>query len=1518
MAGLHFDITGDNSNFMRKLEETQRGIKNTSRLVEQEGGNIESLFNKMAKAAATFAAGLSVKEITQNIVKVRGEFQQLEVAFTTMLGSREKSSELMMQLTETAAKTPFDLQGVANGARQLLAYGTAANDVNETLIRLGNIAAGLSIPLNDLVYLYGTSMTQGRLYTQDLNQFTGRGIPMIKELAKEFGVAESEIKSMVEAGKVGFPEVQKVIQNLTNEGGMFYNLMQEQSKTITGQISNIGDSFSMMLNDVGKSSEGVINNALSGVSYLIENYEEIGKQVLELVSAYGAYKAILITVAAYQKAATGFRYAQEAEELSKLIAIKKTSINQDLEAAMASGKLSQAKAEELVALRAEMQSKIQAAQASKAQADADYANAAASYKAALQRNIVAKQNVALAQSQMQIAAQSGSATEIETARKNAQTAAIELNNAAVAKNTAHKNLAAAASTRKAATESLETLQVGANTAAQVANTKTTNILTIAKTRLVAASKALGVSMLANPYVLATAAVTTLGYGIYKLITYQTEAEKAQERLNDAVKESDKIYASERVQVEELFSRLKSAKEGTDEYRAAKEAIMSRYGEYLKKLGDEKTALNDIARAYELVTETIKNSAREQAMSKYIEDSANVLAEREAEIKEKVRDLLNEKFGDATGEDGISLAETYYWKIVPVLEGKEEMTDEVRDIVKQFDVKTYSGGSLFSAPTVSMANSMSHWIGQAKEAQKVYSDAVSDAKSKYWVAPTQTGDKDNIFSAEGKSISQLEEEIGNAQKQLESLKQSFASGDVTQDAIRQQEAYIKSLQDTVLEREKDLKVISEVEAQISKLRKAQKDTIAGSAEYNSIQKRIDDLSGKLPQTKAKQNEEQKQKADVQRLYNELIELRRKNQQDEINLMEEGSEKKIAQINLDYQKERDAIKKQAEYWAKEQGGTLTIEQFVQINKSYSYAKIKREKGISGVNKEEMDAEIQAMNDYLKEYGTYQEKRLAITQEYSQKINEAGGAGTWSGKTLQKQMEEALADLDIEAAKTTSSISQLFGDMTDKTLTELERINEEGSAALEFLKSGEWDESKGISFGITQEQFNTISKSPEILQAISEALRDNKKSADELRPAYQKIADGLRDIFKAGQDSKQLNEALSDIQDGLNQVMQTTEFLSDTFSNLGDAFGSDTLSGISDGLNVAMDAVNSAIQGAQAGSLFGPIGAAAGAAIGVVSSLASSIAKIHDAKNEKQIQRLQDQIDTLSSTYDKLGREIENAYSKDASNLIEDQNKLLEQQKVLIEQQIAEEKDKKKSDSDRIKEWEEQLEEIDQTIEDNKEKAVDVIFGEDIQSAIENFSSAYAEAWANGGDRAESAKDTVKKMMQEMVTESIKAAVKSSGKMEEIREKLKQFYADNVFSDWEQDYIYKMAEDLQKELDRKFGWADSLFKEEPEEEETAQQQGQATSRGFGSEMTHEDAGELSGRFTAMYEVGLQMLSYIQTIQAIPISIGEQNSILNEIRNLVISSNGYLVDIAGFQKKIYEILHVEIPEIKQQLNNL
>lgn len=300
---------------VNKMEELSGKTSNADRQMKELDKSGLSLQKTIGKLATAF----TIKELVSNITKVRGEFQQLEVAFETMLGSAEKARTLMSQLTQTAATTPFGLEDVAQGAKQLLAYGFEAEKVNETLIRLGDIAAGLSVPLNDLVYLYGTTMAQGRLYTQDLNQFTGRGIPMIGELAKQFGVAESKVKELVEAGKVGFPEVQKVIEGLTDEGGKFGGLMEAQSKTITGQISNIEDAISMMLNEIGQQNEGIINTTLSGVSHVIENFERFGRILLGLVATYGVYKTAIMTVTA----AKGWATAAEALHYNWLLLVEK-------------------------------------------------------------------------------------------------------------------------------------------------------------------------------------------------------------------------------------------------------------------------------------------------------------------------------------------------------------------------------------------------------------------------------------------------------------------------------------------------------------------------------------------------------------------------------------------------------------------------------------------------------------------------------------------------------------------------------------------------------------------------------------------------------------------------------------------------------------------------------------------------------------------------------------------------------------------------------------------------------------------------------------------------------------------------------------------------------------------------------------------------------------------------------------------------------------------------------------------
>lgn len=169
-GGLAFAATLDINDFKVSSEAMERRIRSVSDTAVQESERMEQSIAAFAQNGARYIIGTLVgggmMGLVNSIVQTRGQFQQLQIAFDTMLGSGAKSKALMDQLTNTVAKTPFDLMGVAGGAKQLLAYGLSADKVNDTLVRLGNIASGLSIPLNDIIYLYGTSMVQGRLYAR--------------------------------------------------------------------------------------------------------------------------------------------------------------------------------------------------------------------------------------------------------------------------------------------------------------------------------------------------------------------------------------------------------------------------------------------------------------------------------------------------------------------------------------------------------------------------------------------------------------------------------------------------------------------------------------------------------------------------------------------------------------------------------------------------------------------------------------------------------------------------------------------------------------------------------------------------------------------------------------------------------------------------------------------------------------------------------------------------------------------------------------------------------------------------------------------------------------------------------------------------------------------------------------------------------------------------------------------------------------------------------------------------------
>lgn len=264
---------------------------------EEAGETVEAnekISVSLTKVLSVIGGVTALKNFVAELVNVRGQFQQLEIAFSTMLKSKEKADKLMAELVDIAAKTPFDLQGVASSAKQMLAYGSSAENVGDELVMLGNVAAGVGSQLSEIAYLYGTLRTQGRAYATDIRQFAGRGIPIYEELAKVLGVTKDEVSSLVTAGKVGFKEVEQAFKNMTSESGIYYNLMEEQSKSLTGQLSNLGDAWDTMLNEIGKDTQGIASAGISAMKELIENYETIGKVLLGLIATYGTYKTALI------------------------------------------------------------------------------------------------------------------------------------------------------------------------------------------------------------------------------------------------------------------------------------------------------------------------------------------------------------------------------------------------------------------------------------------------------------------------------------------------------------------------------------------------------------------------------------------------------------------------------------------------------------------------------------------------------------------------------------------------------------------------------------------------------------------------------------------------------------------------------------------------------------------------------------------------------------------------------------------------------------------------------------------------------------------------------------------------------------------------------------------------------------------------------------------------------------------------------------------------------------------------
>nr|DAN81842.1 MAG TPA: tail tape measure protein [Caudoviricetes sp.] len=582
---LYFDVLLNDESLQQGLQRSRESFRS---LGETANAELQSMDGFMAKAAQT-AAGLfaadKLKDFASAIATVRGEYQQLEIAFETMLGSKSQADALMAQLIDTAATTPFEMKEIAESSKMLLAYGMAADEVNGTLIRLGDIAAGLSIPIKDLAFLYGTTMVQGRLYTQDLNQFLGRGIPLADELAKQFGKNKSEVKKLVEEGKIGFPEVQKAIEALTNEGSKFGGLMEAQSKTIKGQLSNIEDAWEQMMNEIGRSQEENISGALDITGKLIENWRTVGKVVLTAAAAIGSYKAAVVTLAAIHKVSETGKVLTTGQQLRSVLTLEQ-------QAKLSKMKLSQSSLAYAKAVQTEVQAELQKQKALVQTTQIEVQAAEKEIAFATMREKKAAEAVAAKRSQVGAAMMSGNAKRIEAATTALSTAQERLNTAEKAKNTAIQSLSSKQATLNTAAKRVNTLETAANTAAQTASTGATNLLSMA-------FHGLGKAIMSNPIGLIVGAITAAASAMFFFTKSTNETTEMSERFGESAAKSIQ-------QVDMLGTALTGLDEGTGVYKKTMDelnTILEEYGITQIKEGDNIDSINEKRKqAIELIKE----------------------------------------------------------------------------------------------------------------------------------------------------------------------------------------------------------------------------------------------------------------------------------------------------------------------------------------------------------------------------------------------------------------------------------------------------------------------------------------------------------------------------------------------------------------------------------------------------------------------------------------------------------------------------------------------------------------------------------------------------------------------------------------------------------------------------------------------------------------------------------------------------------------------------------------------------
>lgn len=1012
MPSIKFDTIVETAKVVSGFRDIQNAVHQTAERVEKDGKSIDDVISNIQNSMNIAIGGWSIGKFVNQMMQVRGQFQQTEMAFKTMLQSEEKADALMKQLIRTAAVTPFGVEDVTEGAKQLLAFNVAAEDVNKTLIGLGDVAAGMGLNLKDLVMLYGTTIAKGKMDTMDLYQFLNRGIPIADEIAKVMGLdvtnAIKEVQKQIKAGKVTSDIFIQAMQSMTAEGSKFGGLMEAQSKTITGQISNIKDAIEQMFNELGKSQEGVINTGLGIVSTLVENWETVGKVLMTVVAAYGAYKAAVIAMIAIEKARIAIGSAQAFLSLARSISSAKDAM---LLFNMATS------ANPLGLLLGTL-----AAAATLFIAFGDSAKDAST-----------------------ITDKFGEDAKKATSRVNSLLSVIdtlgEKTNDQAKKSKVYKDAVN------------ELASIYSEYGIQISKIKEdeSNLVDVKNEEIQKSKELVEQIRLESSERNRANAISQLNEEYNKKVTDAQDA--FMERLKDAYGDEGMGIG---VKIQDLVSD--DVLKRLDQYRNNMRTLNKDSEEYNKSL-----------QAYLALRRQLADSAAAAAKSFGKQsDEARLEMTKYVDILEDARTTYNNqtsavrKAADATEDFGNKSASTKNRinALQKQLQGAGEDVHVLYNRVKEF-MQNYS------------ENNINFHVN-------------FDAKIPSWMQNMNIPELGRL----GKYFSALARDLANNKKSGALVNGKWMS---TNDIAQRGWDYTNAANTKQTKAEDD-----------AKQKRREKEEAEANAKKNAAK-------AKKAAADAKKLAEDRKKAQEE-LNEDLKQLQQENIDTDISQMQEGTEKKIAEIKNDYAKRKAEIDKQeAEFKKKNKEAgkkvTLTSAQSNALNKARDLATQEYNKKLDEVNREALTS----MRDYLKEYGSLYQQKQAIAEEYEEKIAKAQTEG--EKLSLQQQRKKDLQTIEINAIRQNIDWGSVFGDFGAMFKDQLEPTIEK----LQELSKSTTDvnEQKTIQELISKLQGSATIWDSDIFKKVSDDINSYQSAMQGYIDAQEREIEATKAVTKAQED-------------------------------------------------------------------------------------------------------------------------------------------------------------------------------------------------------------------------------------------------------------------------------------------------------------------------------------------------------------------------------------------------------------------